>query len=137
MPGTPAWVLGVMILRGLAIPLFDLRLRFEVIESARAVSPVMIIVGARGRLGGVIVDGVLDVTEISDEALRSSDAGGDSYGPVTVKAVATWNSTVVIVLDGEALMVAPVEVRRTVASGAAGTGADSQGQVIDDVALVQ
>lgn len=138
LPGTPPWVLGVMNLRGLAIPLYDLRLRFEVTETTQASSPVMIIVGARGRLGGVIVDGVLDVTEIEDGALRSSDAGEDGSGPVAVKAVATWNDTVVIVLDGEALMASPVGGRWTAGETAQKYGRETdQGRVTDDVALVQ
>lgn len=105
LPGSPAWVLGIMNLRGLVIPLIDLRLRFG-IEPARAEahSAVMIVVSAGGKLGALVVDGVRDVSDIAPESLRPAAGETGSAEARCVAAVATLEEEVVIVLDPMAVL---------------------------------
>ena len=104
LPGSPHWVLGVMNLRGLVIPLYDLRLRFGVAPGSQASAvPVLIVVAAKGKLAGLVVDGVMDVTDIPAASVRPA-GGGSSMEARCVAGVATLGQSVAIILDAGALM---------------------------------
>jgi purine-binding chemotaxis protein CheW len=105
LPGSPPWVLGVMNLRGLVIPLFDLRLRFAISAPAAgaAQAPVLIVISANAKLAGLVVDGVMDVTDIAPGAVHGSThhSGADAR---CVAGVASLGESVVIVLNASELM---------------------------------
>jgi purine-binding chemotaxis protein CheW len=103
LPGSPPWVLGVMNLRGLVIPLYDLRMRFSSAPAAPGAVPVLVVVAAGGKRAGLMVDGVMDVTEIAPECVRPR-GGGSSPEARCVTGVASLDDSVVIVLDAAALL---------------------------------
>ena len=102
LPGSPPWLLGIMNLRGLVIPLIDLRLRFDIPPARSETAAVMIVVSTDGKLGALVVDGVRDVSEIPPESLRPATGGNADARCVT--AVATLEEEVVIVLDARAVL---------------------------------
>lgn len=106
LPGSPPWVLGIMNLRGLVIPVIDLRRRFGIAAARETgAAAVMIVASAGGKLGGIVVDGVRDVCEIAPESLRPVQAAvADTVDARCVAAVATLGEEVVIVLDAMALL---------------------------------
>lgn len=69
MPTAPAFVTGVINLRGKALPLIDQRLRFEATEADAAVKPRAIVVTIDQLRAGFIVDGVSEVVAIPVSAL--------------------------------------------------------------------
>jgi purine-binding chemotaxis protein CheW len=105
LPGSPPWVLGVMNLRGLVIPMFDLRMRFAIAAGEHSTAaPVLIVVAARGKLAGLVVDAVMDVTDIPKAAIRTA-SGGATLEARCVSGVASLGDSVVIILDAAALMI--------------------------------
>lgn len=72
LPNAPAFVTGVVNLRGRALPLIDQRLRFEASETDGAAKPRAIVVTIDQLQAGFIVDGVSEVVTIPASAL--SDA---------------------------------------------------------------
>src|SRR3989337_4362091 len=64
IPNSPAYVKGVLNLRGVIVPVIDLRLRFGLPEAERDVFTVIIVANVNGRLAGIVVDAVGDVINV-------------------------------------------------------------------------
>lgn len=67
IPNSPAYIRGVLNLRGTIVPIIDLRLRFGLPERDYDDFTVIIIVNIRDRLAGLVVDSVSDVINASEE----------------------------------------------------------------------
>ena len=64
IPNSPSYVKGVLNLRGVIVPVIDLRQRFGLPEAQRDVFTVIIVVNIGGRLAGIVVDAVNDVINV-------------------------------------------------------------------------
>src|SRR5271157_4702862 len=64
LPNQPDYILGVMNLRGIIVPVYDLRCRFGMGLTEASRSHVVIIVAARDRMAGLLVDAVSDILTI-------------------------------------------------------------------------
>lgn len=65
----PPFIKGVTNLRGLIVPIVDLRIKFSVSEGTYDSQTIVIIVNIGKRVVGVVVDGVSDVMTLSDEQI--------------------------------------------------------------------
>lgn len=101
LPGSPPWVLGVMNLRGLVIPLIDLRVRLGVPSVEHDGPPVMVVVATGSRLAGLVVDGVQEVVELTPGE-RPGSGSGPSRGPV--EGLASAEGRVVVVLNVDVIV---------------------------------
>jgi len=70
LPKAPAFVDGVMNLRGAAVPIVDLRRRFEIEAKERSGSERILVVAVDGAKTGFMVDGVSEVMKIPEGAIR-------------------------------------------------------------------
>jgi purine-binding chemotaxis protein CheW len=70
LPKAPAFVDGVMNLRGAAVPIIDLRRRFEIESKEQSGRERILVVAVGGAKTGFMVDGVSEVMKIPDEAIR-------------------------------------------------------------------
>lgn len=70
LPKAPAFVDGVMNLRGAAVPIIDLRRRFQIEIKERSGSERILIMSAGGTRAGFLVDGVTEVMKIPEFAIR-------------------------------------------------------------------
>jgi purine-binding chemotaxis protein CheW len=70
IPNAPAHVRGVINLRGVIVPIFDLRARFGVGLTVPTSMHVVIIVAAGTRTIGLLVDTVSDIISIDPKAIR-------------------------------------------------------------------
>jgi purine-binding chemotaxis protein CheW len=70
IPNAPAHVRGVINLRGVIVPIFDLRARFGVGLTVPTKMHVVIIVAAGSRTIGLLVDTVSDIISIDPKAIR-------------------------------------------------------------------
>lgn len=61
LPNSPAYILGVLNLRGSIIPVVDLRQRFRLSPAEPDTFTAIVVVNVDGRLAGVVVDSVNDV----------------------------------------------------------------------------
>ncbi|MGA9033093.1 MAG: chemotaxis protein CheW [Sulfuricaulis sp.] len=67
IPNSPAYIRGVLNLRGLIVPVIDLRMRFNIEEIAYTAITAIVVVNISERLAGLVVDSVSDVIEVSEE----------------------------------------------------------------------
>ncbi len=70
IPNAPAHVRGVINLRGIIVPIFDLRARFGVGLTVPTKMHVVIIVAAGSRTVGLLVDTVSDIISVDPKAIR-------------------------------------------------------------------
>src|SRR5215470_16582614 len=74
IPHSPPWVLGVIDLRGVVVPVIDLRRRFELEPATFGPSTVVIVIrvssGGEERTVGLVVDAVSEVYDIDSSAFR-------------------------------------------------------------------
>lgn len=70
IPNAPAHVRGVVNLRGVIVPIFDLRARFGMGLTDPSKMHVVIIVAAGSRTIGLLVDTVSDIIAIDPKAIR-------------------------------------------------------------------
>jgi purine-binding chemotaxis protein CheW len=68
--GAPPYIKGVVNLRGVIVPLVDLRLHLGVSQASYDGSTVVIILNLRQRVVGVVVDGVSDVIALKPEQIH-------------------------------------------------------------------
>ena len=102
----PAHVKGVINLRGVIVPIVDLRLKFNLPEAGYDQFTVVIILNVGARVVGAVVDSVSDVIGITPEQVRAApelDAGVDA-GHIT--GIGTLGERMLILLDIERLMLA-------------------------------
>ena len=104
IPNTPDYVLGVINLRGLVVPIVDLRKRFEMSQAEFGPTTIIVIVklsnsSNSSRTVGMVVDEVSDVYNISDEDIGEMPDFGSVVGTEFIKGVANVNEKMVIILD--------------------------------------
>ena len=66
----PAFIKGVINLRGVIVPIIDLRLKFNLGEAKYDTFTVVIILNVANRVVGAVVDSVSDVLELNAEQVR-------------------------------------------------------------------
>ncbi|MDR3645265.1 MAG: chemotaxis protein CheW [Clostridia bacterium] len=69
IPETPAYVKGIINLRGIIIPVFDMRLRFKKEPAAYTNRTCIIIINIEELAVGLIVDSVAEVAAITDDSI--------------------------------------------------------------------
>jgi len=70
IPQAPSWIRGVTNLRGVIVPILDLRARFGMAPTEPTAMHVVVIVQAAGRTVGILVDAVSDIISVSPEDIR-------------------------------------------------------------------
>jgi len=70
VPQTPAYVKGVMNLRGRILPVIDLRTRFKIVSDAPTEGSRIVIVEVDGLSAGLVVDNVSEVLRLSTSAIQ-------------------------------------------------------------------
>jgi len=77
IPNAPAYVKGVMNLRGTVVPIIDLRMRFDIAATEHNQFSVIIVVSIDDRIVGLLVDAVSDVLNIDpNEVDDAPEVGG-------------------------------------------------------------
>jgi purine-binding chemotaxis protein CheW len=72
LASAPAHILGVVNLRGVIVPIVDLRVRFALGEPAYDAFTVVIVLNVAQRVVGAVVDSVSDVLEIAPQQVREA-----------------------------------------------------------------
>lgn len=104
IPNTPGYIKGVINLRGLIVPIIDLRMLFQLPEQTYSKMTVVIIVkivnsvDAKDRIIGMVVDAVSDVYQVPTEDLRPAPTLGGHVDMEFVRGIANLNDKSVIIL---------------------------------------
>lgn len=102
LPKAPAYVEGVMSLRGRVIPVIDQRQRFSVSGEATGVGRIVVV--TIGSLqAGFAVDGVASILEIDADALLPAPEFSDDGGSVFDRAI-EHQGQIVLLIDPKALL---------------------------------
>ncbi len=108
IPNTPKYVKGVINLRGTIVPVIDLRVRFGLAHLDYGPTTVVIVLRIVSETGertmGIIVDAVSDVYNVGDEEMKPPPDFGCAVGTEYVKALATVDEKMVILLDIDRLI---------------------------------
>lgn len=108
IPNAPDYVLGVVNLRGVVVPIFDLRKRFNLDNSDFNSETVTVVVKIHHEKGertiGMVVDAVSDVYNITAENVNSAPEVGASVSMEFIKGLATINNEMIILLDVDELI---------------------------------
>lgn len=108
IPNTPEYIRGVMNLRGAIVPIIDLRQRFGMPSIDYTATTVVIVLkiqhGGHERTVGFVVDAVSDVYNIAPEQRRDSPDFGAHVHTDFIRALATVEEKMVILLDLDRLM---------------------------------
>jgi purine-binding chemotaxis protein CheW len=103
IPNTPAWVRGVMNLRGAVIPVIDLRRKLGLDADAEA-SAVVVVVALGSRLVGLVVDAVSDVLALPAEAVQPRPEFGRGVDTAFLQGLARTEHRLVALLDLDRLL---------------------------------
>ena len=108
IPNSPDYVLGVVNLRGVVVPIFDLRKRFNLDNAEFTPETVTVVVKVAHEKGertiGMVVDAVSDVYNITAENINAAPDVGSSVGMEFIKGLATINNEMIILLDIDELI---------------------------------
>ena len=101
----PAFIKGVINLRGVIVPILDLRIKFRLSEAKYDEFTVVIILNIAGRVVGVVVDSVSDVLTLADEAIRPTpEFASATFDTKYITGLGTVDEQMIILLDIEKLM---------------------------------
>jgi purine-binding chemotaxis protein CheW len=104
IPNTPAWVRGVMNLRGTIVPVIDLRLRLGMPATDYGTFTVIIVLAVGTKVVGAIVDAVSDVRTISDADIQTPPELAVGPDLRFIDGIARAADKLVILLDVDALL---------------------------------
>jgi len=101
---TPDFIKGVVNLRGLIVPIVDLRIKFGLGKVVYDDFTVVIILNLNGRVVGIVVDGVSDVMNLNGNQIRSVPDIVSSIDTKYITGLATVEEKMFILVDIEQLM---------------------------------
>ena len=100
----PAFIKGVVNLRGTIVPIVDMRLKFNCAQADYNSFTVVIILNLRDRVVGIVVDSVSDVMELSAENIRSAPDVESAIDNGCILGLGSVGERMQILLDIEKLM---------------------------------
>ncbi|MDP1027265.1 chemotaxis protein CheW [Sphingomonas sp. KR1UV-12] len=99
LPNVPAHIRGVVNLRGVVLPVFDLRMRLGWGLTDPTTRHVIIVVRIGEQLQGVIVDAVNDIVTIRPEDMQPLPDVGSSQAAALLEGLATVDDRMILILD--------------------------------------
>jgi purine-binding chemotaxis protein CheW len=101
----PAFIKGVINLRGVIVPILDLRIKFQLQQATYDDFTVVIILNVGGRVLGVVVDSVSDVLTLAVDTIRPTpEFASSTFDTKYITGLGTADDTMLILLDIEKLM---------------------------------
>ena len=100
----PEFIKGVINLRGIIIPVVDMRIKFNLGEPVYDDFTVVIILNINGRVVGMVVDSVSDVTTLMPEQVKPAPEMGTAFSTEYVVGLGTIDERMLILVDIDKLM---------------------------------
>lgn len=101
---TPAFIKGVVNLRGTIVPIIDMRIKFNLGEAKYDQFTVVIILNVAGRVVGMVVDSVSDVIMLTAEQVRPAPDFSSAFDTKYITGLGTVDDRMLILVDIERLM---------------------------------
>jgi purine-binding chemotaxis protein CheW len=100
----PPFLKGVVNLRGVIVPIVDMRIKFGLGQAEYNQFTVVIILNVAHRVVGMVVDSVSDVLRLSGEQIRAAPQFGASLDTEYITGLGTVDERMLILIDIEKLM---------------------------------
>ncbi|QOJ24270.1 MAG: chemotaxis protein CheW [Gammaproteobacteria bacterium] len=100
----PDFIKGVVNLRGIIVPIVDMRIKFRLGNWTYDQFTVVIILNVAGRVMGMVVDAVSDVITLGAEQMRPTPGLGSVIDTEYIMGLGTVDERMLILIDIEKLM---------------------------------
>ena len=100
----PAFVKGVLNLRGDIVPIVDLRMKFDIGQATYDEFTIVIMLSVNDRIVGVVVDAVSDVVKFSAQQILPPPEFGVSFNSRFLRGLATVENKMIILVNIAALI---------------------------------
>ncbi|MDD2914820.1 MAG: chemotaxis protein CheW [Gallionella sp.] len=101
---SPEFIKGVINLRGIIVPIIDMRIKFSLGNVTYNQLTVVIILNVANRVVGIVVDGVSDVITLTAEQLKPAPEFSTALDTQYITGLGTVDDRMIIVMDIEKLM---------------------------------
>lgn len=101
---SPAFIKGVINLRGAIVPIVDLRIKFNLPNITYDQFTVVIILNVHERIVGIVVDSVSDVIALGAQDIRPPPEFGATFDTEYLLGLATAGERMLILVEIEKLM---------------------------------
>ena len=100
----PAFIKGVVNLRGVIVPIIDMRLKFNLAQANYDAFTVVIVLNIGSRVVGMVVDAVSDVITLQPDQLRPVPEFSAAVASDHILAIGVVDRRMLILIDIEQLM---------------------------------
>ncbi|MFN5541814.1 MAG: chemotaxis protein CheW [Betaproteobacteria bacterium] len=100
----PAFVKGVVNLRGVIVPIVDMRLKYGMESAEYNDFTVVIVLNVAKRIVGIVVDSVSDVVALAAEQIKQAPEFNDSIDASYITGIGSVQDRMMILIDIEALI---------------------------------
>ena len=100
----PEFIKGVINLRGIIVPIVDMRIKFNLGNVSYDDTTVVIILNVSGRVVGMVVDGVSDVITLKADQVKPAPEFGAGLDTRYLQGLGTVDERMIILVDIEKLM---------------------------------
>lgn len=100
----PEFIKGVVNLRGIIVPIVDMRIKFKLGKVSYDETTVVIILNVANRVVGMVVDGVSDVITLKAEQIKPAPEFGAGLDTKYLQGLGTVDERMIILADIEKLM---------------------------------
>jgi purine-binding chemotaxis protein CheW len=100
----PAFIKGVINLRGNIVPIVDMRIKFNLERVSYDAFTVVIILNVANRVVGMVVDGVSDVLTLGADQVRPAPEFGGGFDTEYLVGLGAVDQRMLILVDIEKLM---------------------------------
>ena len=104
IPNVPGFIKGVLNLRGIVVPVIDLRERFSMEKKAYDQFTVIMILDVSGRIMGLIVDAVSDVVTLARDSIKPKPNFSTGIGVNFIQGMGVKDDKFIILLDVDRLL---------------------------------
>ena len=100
----PAYLKGVVNLRGIIVPVVDMRIKFNVGNATYDAFTVVIVLNINGHTIGMVVDSVSDVVTLTPDQIKAAPDLGASVAAEYLQGLGTVGERMLILLDIDKLL---------------------------------
>ena len=104
LPNMKAFIKGVINLRGVILPVFDLREKFKLPETTYTSFHAIIVMEVSGRVMGIIVDEISDVVDLFPEEVQAASSLPPGVQAEYMKGIGKKESELIVLLDVDRLL---------------------------------
>jgi purine-binding chemotaxis protein CheW len=104
LPNMRGFIKGIINLRGVILPVFDLREKFKLPETTYTSFHAIIVMEVSGRVMGVIVDEISDVVNLFPEQVQAVSSLPPGIQAEYMKGIGKKESELIVLLDVDRLL---------------------------------